>query len=626
MLAPIDSPQVVRDYLVYDLEWAPPQRASKEGTDLSDRLRMVGVYGRGRYRHYTSIASFLDKELTSANRGKWFYAHAGGLADFQFVLHELVRRHRLGRVRINVEASFSGSSAIIVKVRQGKNCWHFIDSYWLLRDKLSNIGKFIGLEKGKAVSTPTDDPDEEGITDEEYERRSKARKHWYATVPFAELMDYNEQDCLILHNAIHEFQNELLELGGQLQMTVASCAMQLFRRSYLKQEIRPDPYVNTCATEAYTASRVEKFCDEVQDAYYYDINSSFPYAMTFPCPGNFKESSRHMPKGEDAIYLADCRVTVPEADITPLPFRHKSRIFFPSGSWRSWFTNIDLELLQEEGGRIERCYEVLHFEPFHDLRSYAQDIYDRRKKEKDPFKKLVKKYLLNSLYGKFAEKEHKNGLVINPKVTPITQADMDAQGLTVNLFPGAWIKEYDVAIAHRHVPIAAHITAIARRTLYRFLALSRDRHYCDTDGFSTREPWETSNELGGLKLEKLIADARFDAPKFYLMKGSVLQKDGSWKNETMAKAKGMSRMTPTRYMKLVEHEAIECERMVRIKENFTSGHTAPTEKTYVKTASFKSPHADDFDSHKHTLPKRMPYPDGESRPWSVNEIHAYLGA
>ena len=154
------------------------------------KLRMAGYYdqpdvgdivGDGaeatrieRYRSFETIKDLLDFMLVRETRGMWFFAHAGGLADMQFVLDELLEEikrqtateccsttitigedgekteeHKSSAWKI--KASFSGSSAIIVHVIKGKNAWHFVDSYWLLRDKLASIGKAIGVLKGDSV-------------------------------------------------------------------------------------------------------------------------------------------------------------------------------------------------------------------------------------------------------------------------------------------------------------------------------------------------------------------------------------------------------------------------------------------------------------------------------------------
>jgi len=591
MLSILSTPRKFQDVLVYDMEWIP-------GTL---EIRLVGIYdGKYGYRAYASVKLFLEYELTSRNRGRLFYAHAGGLADVQFVLEAVIQVNREYPGTYQVHASFSGSSAIIVHVSRGKNSWHFVDSYWLLRDKLKNIGISIGLLKGGIAEK--DDPDEDGLTDTEFDRRLALKREWFRSTPINELRDYNEQDCLILYKAIYQFQLALLEMGGQLQMTLASCAMNLFRRKYLSNDIETCYEVNDFAKESYIASRVEVFQSSVQDANYYDINSSFPYAMTQPCPGEYIGCTDSIPTKDSIIYITDALVEVPEATITPLPYRHESgRVFFPFGKWRSHFTNIDIELLQKEGGRILKVYETQMFHPFHDLREYATDIYNKRKAATDDFTSLVYKLLLNSLYGKFAESAKKTSLRIDPdEIRPSYEM----------LFPGAFLETHMVPVPHVHVPISAHITAMARRTLFNFMSSCCDFHYCDTDGFSTSEVLSTGKELGDLKLEKQIINGYFAAPKVYGIEGKELnKKSGEWENKNHYKAKGFSRMTASRFLKVIEGEYIEYERMSRIRERFRKGLFNPHEAIIKKRLKIGK-----------IIPKRFTYPDGYTRPWHVDEI------
>lgn len=587
---------MIRSFLTYDLEWVPG----------SMELRMCGVYDGEHYRCYTDIESFLQNELTFSNRGKWFYAHAGGLADIQFVFDTIINLNKENPI-YNITASFSGSSAIIVHIRRGKNSFHFIDSFWLLRTKLSNIGKWVGMIKGGVQ-------EDENVDDDEFERIKKEKRRWYAEVPFHELRTYNEQDCKILWNAIDSYQQILLGFGGQLQMTQASSAMGLFRRKYLSKDVKTSHYANAMARESYFASRVEVMQKNVTNSFYYDINSSFPYAMTFPCPGDYLGTSDRIP--DNGIYIADVEVEVAEDSLTPAPFRMKGRVFFPFGKWRSWFTSIDLELIQNCGGRILKVYSVLRFSEFHDLAQYSNDIYTRRKNSTSDFEKETFKLLLNSLYGKFAENPIKSGLEINPEKT-------DHETMTM-LMPGVWLTERVISIPHLAVPISSHITSIARRTIFNFMKSCKDFHYCDTDGFSTTSVLPTGKGLGELKLEKMIRNGFFVAPKVYRIEGQIAEGD-KWKEIVYVKAKGFSRMTSKRFFELVEGKSIDYERMSRVKERFRAKETNPIESTYTKRVIIKSSTDKDFNPKKHSLSKRFFYPDGTSRPWSVDEILKILG-
>lgn len=572
MLTQLTGHRKVRRFLVYDLEWIP-------GTY---QLRLIGVYDGREYRSYTSIRSFIENEMVSHNRGKWFYAHFGGGADIQFVLE-----HLIGRNQYTIEGSFSGSSLIIAHVRRGKNVWHFVDSYWLLRESLAKIGKWIGLEKGASVAAYGKPFDE--LTEGE-------RKRWYTECSIEELRDYNERDCVLLWQAIDTMENAILQLGGQLQMTLASTAMHLFRRSYLKKDITTANAINRIAKVAYFASRVEVFEREVTDAFYYDVNSSFPYAMTFQAPADACRALSRIPDNA-GIYMAEATVTVPDMYLPPLATRHTGRVFFPTGTWRSWFMSTDLELLERVGGRIERVYECILFEPFDDLAAYAKSLYEKRRVSTDDFERVAYKLLLNSLYGKFAESTLKTGLRINPLSTTCPHTPPHPNNACIEmLMPGVFLVEDEVKVEHAHVPISAHITAIARRTLYDYLQGSRPFHYCDTDGFCTkRGDLHTSDELGKIKLERSVGEGYFIGPKLYRIDDKV-------------KAKGFSRMSVDKFLRLRDSEEIEIERMARVKELYRGGQTRPADLLIKKRLRHK------------LLTKRFQYKDGSTRPWEIGEI------
>lgn len=571
-------------------------------------IRLIGVYDGYRYRAYRDIETFLDCELTSANQGKWFYAHAGGLADIQFIFEKFCRDKDY-----QVEASFSGSSAIIVHVRRGHKVWHFVDSYWTFRDKLKNIARFIGMEKGN--SEEADDPDEQGISEEEFIRRVEKKREWFRSVSIDLLRSYNEMDCIILWKALHQFQCSILEMGGQLQMTIASTSMHLFRRKYLHRNVETSKNVNSVARNAYFASRVEVFQTAVKDALYYDINSSFPFSMTTPCPGNFLGVTRgKFPKNPKRLYISDVEVEVPDIHCSTLPMRFKGRVFFPTGKWRGWFNNIDIDLLERLGGRIHKIHETYVFDSFDDLAMYSTDIYEKKKNARDDFEKIVYKYLLNNLYGKFAECEIKQKLIIDP----------DCTSNKYMIMPGVWLEETKVDLPHVHVPISAHITSMSRRILYEFMAATEEFHYCDTDGFSTTGTLVTGKELGDLKLEKIIDNGYFIMPKLYMIDGLCIGGKDEWKDMEYVKAKGFSRITAERFMRLLEGDSISYERMSRLRENIRRGTAKPTESTILKRIRIKNLHDTGFNPARHVIPKRFTYPDGHTRPWHVQELQNIL--
>jgi hypothetical protein len=541
VFGPIVTDRKKRRFGVLDLEWVPgeilplPVNTTVRVEGLSEefkiplpvarrlteplKIRLAGYYDQvtieheaegeepevvERYQCFETVRDLIDFMLVREHRGDWFFAHAGGLADMEFVLDELLAEikrqtgaggkstttigkdgkkhveHRAGTWKI--KASFSGSSAIIIHVIKGKNAWHFVDSYWLLRDKLANIGKAIGIAKGDTAEAKAWMADRFGRVVDDFDDLSQAEKViFYREVPFPILRDYNRLDCEILWKAIKQFEDEIYEEGGQLQQTIASTAMGLFRRRFLKQDIYTSEKLNKIAEESYFASRVEVLSRNAEDFYIYDINSSFPFAMTFPLPANLIGFSMKLPddgEGEDdnIIYLANVTIEVPEMAMPPLPYRKEGRVFFPTGKWRSWFTSTDIRLAKREGATIHKVHEVYVFEPFMDFKEYADVIYKKRANATTPFRKLVLKYLLNSLYGKAAESIMKQEMLINPTEIDRTKMQM--------LQPGVWLQEKEATIAHRHVAVSTVITAIARRTLYNLAKeCYRQDHklyYCDS--------------------------------------------------------------------------------------------------------------------------------------------------
>lgn len=585
----------MRRVITYDLEWKRGDKIEGDSDATRLILRLCGVFDGQRYRHYRTVEDFLDGELTHRNRGAWFYAHAGGLSDLIFFLKIFVEKGW------KVRASFSGSSAIIVHVsKDEKNTFHFIDSYWLLRDKLSEIAKWIGMEKGDVDFAESSD---------------------------AELIAYNELDCTILWNAIKSYEATIWSLGGQLMMTQASCAMNLFRRKYLSRDIPTCKSMNLRAKQGYVGSRVEVIQRKVSNAYYYDVNSSFPHAMTFDGPGmHYETTSRLRPFRKGQQYLAELTVSIPGQWLPPIPYRHKGRVYFPTGLWRGIFDSVDVELLAEYGF-IHKVHEVSYFDAFSDMAAYAIDLFTRRAREgASKFENQTFKLLLNSLYGKFGENTMKRGMRINPDSTscPHTPRHSLKENNPLEpecmemLMPGIWLIDDEVDVPHAHTPLAAHITAIARKTLFDFMVDCNEVYYCDTDGFATDTEHRTSKMLGGLKLEKMIVDGYHVAPKVYRHDGMVKAKGFSLGDRNLLREdertskeaieKGMERVKYERFTELIEGRDIEIQRMSRIMELSRRGDLTPVERTIRKGLRHMN------------RPKRRFLKDGTSVPWTIDEL------
>lgn len=552
-------------------------------------LRLIGLYDGKSYTHFADVRSFLNHACRKEHSGRWYYAHAGGLFDMVFILEYLVDNPRPG---VSIQCCLSGSSAIIVKIKRGDSSWYFVDSWRLIASPLRKIAEMMGQKKGGAANS----------TD-----------LFYAPLP--ELIAYNEQDCRILYDAIRGFETTILSIGGQLQKTAASTALDLFRRVFLKRDIATDDGVNRVSRIAYCGSRVEVFEQDCTQSDYYDVNSSFPYAMTFPCPGNLSRIGRNYKQGE--IALVKATIKVPPMNIPPAPFRGEDkRIYFPTGTWNSWFSSVDLEAVEDYGGSIVKIEECKVFEPFTDLRDFAQTLF-QYKEDADPNSAdfMFWKILMNSLYGKFAEGSQKQKVVINPPPDFFKIPEREPGGLGREIYmPGVHCLVEEKDIPHAHVPISLHITSIARRVLGDYLRESPRVYYCDTDGFAVPDTmhYPCSKKLGGLKLEKHVYEAKFLAPKLY-----AYRKAGS--DNWIVKGKGFSnvkdrvtgethKINYDDFRKLIEHKDLHLEQFARLKTLWKSGDTTPREVDYEKTWVGQ------------VRTKREMLPGGGSRAWDVKEL------
>jgi hypothetical protein len=655
MLTPLEEPKRRRArFHAYDLEWFPGTR----------QLRLIGVKDAVKYRSYVGrnnaeiVEAFFEAELTKRHRGDWFYAHAGGLADIQFLLEYLIDREDY-----NVEASFSGSSAVIVRVSRGGLSWLFVDSLFTLKEPLAKIGERLGPEY------------------------KKGEVSWDA--PIDVLRDYNEQDCTILFEGIRQFEDILIEQGSELRMTLASCAMRMFRRRYLKDAIPTHNALNKKLRPAYVGGRVEVFYRKpVEDwqkgqltpGYYYDVNSCYPWAMTKPLPERYLRAESKLPRqSEDVCYFADLTVDVPESQAVPvLPYVWGGSLYFPTGRFRGWFCGPEIERALETGTRIVKVHECLLYRPFHDLAHFAEDFYRLRMQAKG-FHNYVFKILLNSCYGKFGERGDKVSLLVNPSEKKLAAAKAmhrRSEGLWVRgereralrepkkyekgrlhmITPGAWMIERSVPVQGAHVPIAAYVTSWARALLHRHLVSTSELpYYCDTDGFMLPPeahsvpcehdalycPIDRGGNcpgclLGGVKREKIVADAMFFAPKLYylleesghdivrakgfggicnclLPLGQRRDADGQYVDggpEYRCPTCGLGRkdkISRLAFERIISGKAAVANRMLRIRQLYGRGLTAPTE------------HLDERQVEG-GKPKRLFEKDGTSRPWNVDEL------
>lgn len=275
----------------------------------------------------------------------------------------------------------------------------FLDTMSFLKVSVHNLGKIIEcpkLERPEFIGKYVD-------------RFSKEGQY---------LEKYNIRDSEISARFAYFLQKSFNDIGTNIKYTIASTSMSLFKSKYLKTWMKqPSKEIIKTQYKAYYGGRVEVFYrgSLPENTYFmFDINSLYPYVMkkyVYPNVNTLKiyNSNNTFYKKYEGISLCDIN-TNNVKDIVKmypfLPFRTEDKLIFPLGKFSGWYSHAELRYAEELGYNIkikQTHYYLKDFNPFYD---FVTDMYNMRmkyKKTNSPLQ-MVYKILLNSLYGKFAQK------------------------------------------------------------------------------------------------------------------------------------------------------------------------------------------------------------------------------
>ncbi len=339
---------------------------------------------------------------------------------------------------------------------------------------------------------------------------------------------YLKRDCEIVYDYMLIFQNTINDLGGELKFTLASTAMDLFRREFLREEYRtPFPSRNEYARKAYYGGRVEPYkTGNWSHINVYDINSLYPFVMRsyqYPDPNYLHGPLDIVPDNVIFDYegVSDVTIEIKDCYIPPLPYRHEDKLYFPVGCLRGHYTHVEIRKALSLGAKLLDVHTTLYSEktcnPFV---SYVDTLYDMRlalKAANDP-RELVIKILLNSLYGKFGQRTSAGLQEIRSFLwwyngnqhIPVEFREIDGN-LTVLLD-----KASDNQPEYINTLWASYVTSYARILLLDYmLAAGSNLLYCDTDSVFIEGELETSKALGAMKLVYNNVDVEIFGPKAY---------------------------------------------------------------------------------------------------------------
>jgi len=448
---------------------------------------------------------------------------------------------------------FAGSDLMYAKrkIPNRKETITFIDTYNYSKMSVAKMGKIINepkLDKPKCLG-----------------KIPKNVKEW------EEIKTYNIQDAKVSKLFTEFLFDGFYKLGATPQMTIASTAMSLFRNKYLKETYYPHPEKTTEEMfDGYYGGRTEAFKrGKIVNHSLYDVNSLYPHVMDkhhYPDPASLRTSLSNTTSWIKK-YEGMSKVTVKTPDNIKhplLPYRTKTKLVFPTGTFTSWQSHCELRKAISLGYHISKVHKTYYYKktcrPF---KEYVNDIYKLKKqytKENNPMV-IITKLLLNSLYGKFGQKfmERDNYL-------PQEQLTMEMvnQATCIEKIQSFVKIKQRTKMPNFCFPIwALYITSYARMHIYD-LIVEGDAAYTDTDSIITTKEMVTGDELGELKKENHITSGIIVRPKFY----GLIDED----NKEKIRVKGIGCMLNMEmFRSLVNGNSITYSKFMKFKESIRRG-------------------------------------------------------
>ena len=552
-----------KEFFTFDVEtW---------GLDATPESFALGViYGENFVYKTTDLARFRYMLLSKKFRNKTLFAH-NAIYDLSTIFGNIL-------TNLDSKAVFNNSTFICAR----NNYVTFADSLNIFPTSLKKLGELFGDNKGETpekFKTGKRGP----ITDEDIE--------------------YCVKDCKILFDALNSLFTEI----GCIRLTLASLSMAYFRRLHLPQDI----FYNDLVYEffdSYYGGRVECFRLGKVTAQKFDINSMYPYAMKvakFPDPGNLRRDDN--PPLDKFRFLLEyyegmvkAKVIHRDGFIGYLPVKHNGKLIFPTGTFTgTWNFNELRYAVKSKVVKVISVEYCIYSKPIPSIfESFVTDVYNKRNNATNEFQRYLYKIILNSLYGKFAQKrkhntryvENMQGITLkdNEKVTPFNSDRLDA-----------FVTSEEQKWSYNTIPsFSSYITSFARVQLLDQIIkyAENDIVYIDTDSIAVNNytmDIETGPKLGQFKLENKII-------KYIYGNKSYKEKDGTLVMKGVRKGAKMLKGNKFSYLQMVKPRTalrrnIKAGSFIKVTKTisdkydkrlvFTDGSTWPihlTEKTQNK--------------------------------------------
>ncbi len=410
-----------------------------------------------------------------------------------------------------------------IRISKNRSSIVFVDTFNYWQTSVETLGKQLGLSK---LDMPNVDEDMDT---------------WkvYCQRDVDVLMEY-------LLSYMHYLKdNDLCGLG----LTLASQSFRSYRHRFMNHVIQLHNDENATKLEraAYSGGRVEAYyIGNLPEQTYYklDINSMYPYVMKeklYPYELIANSNSVDLSQFEKLMneYYCIANVTIDTPD-NAFPYKGKHKLTFPVGTYETSLHDIELRYAYERGyiRTVNQISTYRYTDIFSDYINYFYNLKISAEREGNLVVRHQAKIMMNSLYGKFGQRNNNSYIVANTsdlrygRITGFSERLGCA--VTVNCLGEDMEVSYQEGEAPYSFPaIAGGVTAYARMYLYSLIQKAKPTnvYYCDTDslvvnedGYQRMKDYINDTRLGLLKVEGIATSMVIHGAKDYVFGDDVKHK------------------------------------------------------------------------------------------------------
>lgn len=433
---------------------------------------VVGFYSEKTGFKYFWGDDCIKRAVKFIKKGKYrIYAHNGGKFDYMYFL-PYFKKDKVGIINGRISTAYMDKSV-------------FYDSYLILPVPLSNIQKD-DIDYGKFEKT----------------EREKHKD---------EIIHYLANDCHYLYTAVDTFQ----KLYGR-KLTIASTAMNHYTESLRNKGIpipKSTPFHYEYMRQFYYGGRCQAFKTGVHKGNYtyLDINSAYPYAMTFEHPFT---CDCYITKSLNMKKIKQSFIHITATSKGAFPYRTKSGLRFPNDNEpREYFVSGWEYLAAKDTKTFKQLkfHKQVIFKDTTNFKDYIKEFWNLKKQAKkdgDVRLYVISKLLQNSLYGKFAQDPAKfrEFKIINPqrdKTAPLVKDGWSMHEMVNDFIQFISRPAKNTMGRYYNIATAASITGFVRAYLWRAICKVKTPLYCDTDSIicENGDALNISDRLGQWEIE-----------------------------------------------------------------------------------------------------------------------------